>query len=181
MLSELITKAQEADQKAMMELINRFYPLFKKYAVKLNYEDAYEDIVLYYIELIKSLNLKKIDCPKDEIIISYINVSIINFYNKKVRKLIISKREIVFSDLTGEQRYHVEALLAKEDYIDIFAELGIKDLLSLNECQIIYLIYIDGYTSAEIARKSRISRQSVNQLKHRALKKIKEYLNQSKR
>ena len=54
-----------------------------KYARKLNYEDAYDDIMLYFIKLIKSINLDKLTGRTDKIIISYINKSIINFYHKK--------------------------------------------------------------------------------------------------
>lgn len=65
MLCELINSVQSNDKNAMTELIGRFQPLLKKYAAKLNYEDAYEDLVLYYIGLIKSLNLNKLICTKE--------------------------------------------------------------------------------------------------------------------
>ena len=57
MLCELVNKAQIGDENAMIELIARFDPLLKKYASKLNYEDAYEDALLFFIELIKRLRL----------------------------------------------------------------------------------------------------------------------------
>ena len=59
MLYELINSVQRDDKEAMTELIDRFQPLLKKYAAKLNYEDAYEDMVLYYIGLIKNINLNE--------------------------------------------------------------------------------------------------------------------------
>lgn len=177
MLYDLINSVQKDDKEAMTELINKFHPLLKKYAAKLNYEDAYEDIVLYYIGLIKSINLDQLVCTRDEVIVSYINVSIINFYKKKVLKLINDKKEIVLSDLTEEQMYYADVKSAVEDKTDIFIEFGLRDLLSDNECRMIYLIYVEGYTTAEIARLSNKSRQAVNQLKNRALKKIKNALN----
>ena len=108
---------------------------------------------------------------------SYINVSIINFYKKKVLKLINSKKEIALSDLTEEQMYYVDVKSAVEDETDIFTEFGLKNLLNDNECRVIYSIYVEGYTTAEIARLSNKSRQAVNQLKNRALKKIKNAFN----
>lgn len=173
MLYDLINNVQRDDKEAMAELIDRFQPLLKKYAAKLNYEDAYEDMVLYYIGLIKTINLNQLICTRDEVIVSYINVSIINFYKKKVLKLINSKKEIALSDLTEEQMYYVDVKSAVEDETDIFTELGLKNFLNDNECRVIYLIYVEGYTTAEIARLSNKSRQAVNQLKNRALKKIK--------
>ena len=87
MLSDLVEKAQRGEEAAMLELIQRFTGLFQKYAVKLNYEDAYEDIRLFFIELIKSFKLEKLQCKKDEIIVSYVNVSIRNFYKKELEGL----------------------------------------------------------------------------------------------
>ena len=177
MLYELISSVQSNDQNAMTELIERFQPLLKKYAAKLNYEDAYEDLMLYYIGLIKSLNLEKLICTKDEIIVSYINVSIKNYYKKTITKIIKYKNEVVLSDLTEEQMYYVDAKSATEDETDLFVEFGLREVLNDNECQVIYQLYIEGYTTAEIARLSSKSRQAVNQLKNRALNKIKRSLN----
>lgn len=175
MLCDLICGAQSGNNDEMLELIVRFRPLIKKYASKLNYEDAYEDIILFFIELIKSFNLNSMSLLKDEVVVSYINTSIINFYNKKVQKLIERKKEIIISELTKEQAYYAEIQLAKEDKTNIFAELGLEKKLNQNECRIIYLVYIEGYSIAEIARASKKSRQAVNQLKHRALKKLKNF------
>ena len=80
MLRKLLDQAQEHDESAMLELIQRFYPLFKKYAIKLEYEDAYEDLILWFIELIKSYKLAAL---QEEVIVSYIQVSVNNYYNKK--------------------------------------------------------------------------------------------------
>lgn len=175
MLRDQIDKAK-TDEKEMMELINKFNPLLKKYAAKLNYEDAYSDILLYFIELIKSFNLNHISCLKDAAAVSYINVSIKNFYCKKLQKIIKMKKEIVLSSLTEEQKYYAEAQLAKEDKEDIFVKVDIQKMLSRNEYRIIYLIYVEGYTAAEIAETSGRTRQAVNQFKHRALRKIKNAL-----
>lgn len=56
MFYNLLVKAQLGNQEAMLELINRFQPLLKKYARKMEYDDAYEDCVLFFIELIKKIN-----------------------------------------------------------------------------------------------------------------------------
>lgn len=47
MLCDLICNAQKGDKEAVLELIQKFSPLFRKYARKLNYEDAYEDRSLF--------------------------------------------------------------------------------------------------------------------------------------
>lgn len=172
MLCDLVVMAQKGDKDAMLELINKFTPLLKKYAVKLGYEDADADIVLYYIELIKAINLSRLTCQNDEVIVSYINRSIINFYKKGIKKRIEAKREILLSELTEEQVYCIEAQNAKRDKYNLVHEIGMKEILNQTEYQLICLIYYEGYTTAEIARIENKSRQAVNQLKQRALKKL---------
>lgn len=176
MIIELVKKAQENKEEATLELLQRFEPLLRKYARKLNYEDAYEDITLYFIEKIMAMDLDKMRNSKDEGMVAYINVCITNFYNKRVRKIILAQREIALSDLTEEQVYYAEAQLAKEDATDIFVEFGMNKLLNQKELQIMELIYVEGYSTAEIARKINKSRQAVNQLKHRVLKKIEKIM-----
>lgn len=171
----LMCEAQKDDKDAMMELITRFQPLLRKYANKLRYEDAYEDVVLYFIQLVKSINLDRLESHNDEVVVSYINVSIRNFYNKQIVKFIESKKEIILSDLTEEQLYYVEAQSAENDKTNILIEFNMDDLLNEKERQLIWLIYVEGYSTAEIARQWGKSRQAVNQLKQRAINKLKKY------
>ncbi len=49
MLNSTIRNAQKNDEENMLLLIEKFRPLMVKYARKLNYEDAYDDIMLYFI------------------------------------------------------------------------------------------------------------------------------------
>lgn len=173
MLRELLDDAEKHDEKAMVELIERFSPLFKKYALKLGYEDAYEDIILWFIELVKSGKLASL---QEKVIVSYIQVSVMNYYNKKIRKIIESRKEIVLSDLSEEHTYLIEAKIAKEDRQDLFWELNVIDILNKSELQLLRLSFYYGYSIAEIARISGKSRQAVNQKKKRALKKLEKEL-----
>ena len=125
----------------------------------MGYEDAYEDIRLFFIELIYFMKLEKIRLKEDGGITSYINASVNNFYNKETRKSDKWRREIVVSALPAEQRYYVEKMLSKEDRVNIFNELNIKEMLAANEYEIIYLIYIEGYSVAEVARRANKTRQ----------------------
>lgn len=175
-LKDLIRDAQNNNKAAMLELINKFFPLLKKYANKLNYEDAYADMLLFYIELIMNLDLNKLTNKSEGAIVTYISISVKNYHSKKVSKLVEAKKEINFCRLDDKQRYYVETKLATQDDDNIFKELGMINLLSENECQIIYLIYFAGFTVAEIAQKTKKSRQAVNQLKMRALRKLRDSL-----
>lgn len=180
MICRLLAKAQQGDEEVMLELINRFQPLLKKYAKKLRYDDAYEDCLLFFIELVKTVDLKKLNITKDQAVVSYIKVSVTHFYSKKTRRLSEKEREIAFSELTEEQRYYVETKTAKQDEQNIFTELGVDKFLNPNEKRILYLVYGKGYTTAEIAKKYHKSRQTVNQLKMRTLKKLRQMGNWEK-
>lgn len=119
------------------------------------------------------MDLKKLNTMRDQSIAAYIKVSVAHFYSKKTRGIYEKEREIAFSDLTEEQRYYVETKTAKQDEQNIFTELGVDKFLNPNEKSILYLVYARGYTIAEIARKYHKSRQTVNQLKMRTLKKLR--------
>lgn len=173
MIYDLLEKAQQGDKNAMQELIDRFQPLLRKYARKLGYDDAYEDCLLFFIELVKKMNMKRLKDRQDQVAVSYIRASVVNFYKKRICKIIEEEREIAFSELTEEQKYYIEARTAKQDEVNIFTELGIDKLLSEEEQMVIYLVYAQGYTIAEIARRRNKSRQTVNQLKQRTLSKLK--------
>ena len=173
MLRRLLDLAQENDKEAMQELIRRFHPLFRKYANKLEYEDAYEDIILWFIELVKS---GKLSALQEEVIASYIQVSVCNYFSKKIEKIIHSKKEIIMSALSEEYCYILEIKMSGEDPENFFLEMAIDEVLNEGEYRILQLVFIYGYSSAEIAGMSGRSRQAVNQQKKRALKKIKDIL-----
>ena len=52
MLLDTIRYAKNGSSEAMLELINRFDRVIRKYARLLKYEDAYEDIVVEFIAFI---------------------------------------------------------------------------------------------------------------------------------
>lgn len=176
MLSTLIEKAQGNSEEDMLTIIERFKPLMIKYANKLNYEDAYSDIVLHFINLIKSIRLSNLTDKTDKVIISYINKSIINFYNKKIPRIISRQKEILMSELTEEQKYHIEIRVANNDETDIINEYGLECLLNNSERQLIYKVYVEGHTIAELAKHQKRTRQAVNQQRIRAINKIKKCL-----
>lgn len=173
MLSSLIQNAQENNEEDMLFLIDKFRPLMVKYAKKLDYEDAYNDIVLYFIKLIKSINLKSLTDKSDKVIVSYINRSVTNFYNKKIPKMIANPKEIMMSELTEEQKYYIEVAMAQKDTTDIVSEYGLEHILTESERRLIYQVYVEGCSIADLARCQNRTRQAVNQQRIRAVNKIK--------
>ena len=174
MLCDLVKKAQGNDKDAMLKLIEQFVPLLRKYSRKLNYEDSYEEVTLFFIELIKNIPLDKLSCTEDGVLTKYINVSVKHFHDKKIAEAINLQREVPISGLTEEQAYYAQASCAREDNVSLFLEFNTGNVLNQREQHVIHQIFVEGYTPAEIARLSHKSRQAVNQLKHRALKKLKD-------
>jgi hypothetical protein len=54
-ICNLILAAKNGSHNSMLELIKIFKPLIKKYAFKMNYEDAENDLILSMIQLIYSM------------------------------------------------------------------------------------------------------------------------------
>lgn len=173
----LIVRAGNNDNGAMMELLEMFRPLITGYARKLNYEDAYEDVRLEFIRVVRLMGSGRMHETEDGAVISYIKECMSNFYKKRVQKVVRSKKEIVFSELTEEQTYYVDAQLTTMDEEDIFLAFGMDHLLNAREEKVLYLIYVKGNSSAEIAKDWHKSRQAVNQLKKRAIQKIMTVMN----
>lgn len=173
MLSSRIRNAQENSEEDMLLLIEKFRPLMVKYARKLDYEDAYDDIMLYFIKTIKSINLDKLTEQTDKIIISYINKCITHFYHKKIPQIVSRQKEVIMSELTQEQQYYIEVKTAQADEINILDEYGLKYVLTEAERRLIYQVYVEGRSVAELARDQNRTRQAVNQQRIRAIRKIK--------
>lgn len=176
MLCTLTAKAKAGDENAMLQLINQFQPLLHKYSYKLGYEDAYNDLVLFFVELIHKIPEKIIISSKEGIIVTYFATCLKHHYYYLLKHNIFYINEIDISQLSTEQMHYLESLLSSSEQTNenIFGIL--ENCLTKNELRIIILIYYYGYSSAEIARSKKITRQAVNQLKKRALKKIKKYI-----
>lgn len=177
MLTSLIQQAQSGDNESMEKLLIQFQPLLKKYAYKLHYEDSLNDLVLFFIELILSLPSSLLKQDSDGKTINYIAVSIKNHYCHLVKRRIDEKNEICFSQLNDEQSYYINSCLTMPDSFEAETVFSIiKKILTQREFEIIIYIYYFNYSSADIARVKNVSRQSVNQIKKRALSKLKKNL-----
>lgn len=175
MLCEWIKAAQAGDKESINKLIEKFQPLLRKYAYKLSYEDAYEDLLLYFIELILSLKSSILSNTNDARLVSYISKGVQNQYCHFIKKYIDSKNELQFSQLSEEQLHCIQQNLSTEDKETTLPFEILNTILTPKETTTILAIYYYGYTSAELAKRYHLTRQAVNQLKQRALKKLKAY------
>lgn len=70
MLSTIICEIPNED--AILEMLRRFAKLLNKYARLLNYEDAYNGLMVFFLESLLSDNMKKLIGKPDAVIVHYI-------------------------------------------------------------------------------------------------------------
>ena len=173
MTIDIIQKSQSGDGDATLMLIEKFNPLLKKYAYKLRYEDAYNDLVIDFIEMLHNIQVDCIHNKNEGGIVSYICTSIHSSYIKKLIEIKRLRNLILFSDLNESEQYYIENLSSTNDTYCNCELSFVKGILTKPEMSIIKMIYCSGYTVMETAHVYDISRQAVNQMKKRALKKLK--------
>ncbi len=163
---------QFPDESASLKLLEMFDKLLKKYARLLGSEDAYEELRLFFLELLGKIKGKNICSANDGYIVSYISKSIKNQYIA-LSKSQNFRHEDTFSDVSEKQMNYIEQIAATDDNIDISEFFPINNKLSDREEAILQWFFVEEYSVVEIAQKLHVSRQAVNQAKNRALSKIR--------
>lgn len=176
MIIDDIRSSQNGDQQAVLNLINKFSPALKKYARKLETEDAYYDLQVEFLDLILHLDCKKLRETGDGAMVQYLSHSIYHAYVKLLRQLIDNKMpSISTDDLTDSILYQNYCTTSLKDFtLDIPSTL-----LTPLEADAFFQISILGYSAAELARKKGVSRQNINQAKKRAILKLRHYIERS--
>lgn len=166
-LYSIIQAAKNGSDQDKLAVIEQFMPLIKKYAYKLAYEDAKEDLILFFLELIPKIPNS---LENDRQITAYIAKSVYLQYIK------LSKRTCT---VTTKEVYEEEILKTVPDKVNGNYEEGVVLKLLQGELtehmrEILYLHYFVGYSIQEIAEYFHISRQAVNKTKNAALRRLKE-------
>lgn len=85
-------------------LVSKFSGILKKYARKLNYEDAEQDLTADFIELIHHIDIEKLNNTSDGAIVNFLIRSTYHYYVKRLQKERDRKvPEVYFEDLTPSQ------------------------------------------------------------------------------
>ena len=103
MLSTIIREIPS--ESAELEMLQRFERLLRKYARLLNYEDAYSDLVVFFLELLLSDNIKGLIGKPDAIIVNYITKAIKNEYIRLSKSM--QRKYILYSDLNENEQFIV--------------------------------------------------------------------------
>lgn len=173
MTIDMIRSSQQGNPDATLQLLQKFNPLLKKYARKLGYEDAFSDLQADFLELLTKMKTEKLHNQDEAIAISYISTAVRNDYIKRLNKLKLDTQVKSISELNDGEKYFVEVSVATYDKPSELNYTEISSCLTAAEWSIIYAVYFQGYSTAEISRKKDISRQTVNQTKLRGLAKLR--------
>ncbi len=171
-LYETIKKIQSGDTEKIVDIITRFDPTIKKYSKRLNYEEAETDLIIAFIEMLKAMNLNNFDKQNEGTLVNYIYNNIKNKHIDLFRKYIKNRKE--------EVEINLDIIEVIED-CNIEESIFIEDLLNkLPESQkiIIKEKYIKDHSDIQIAKALNKTRQAVNKTKNKALKTLRNYLNQ---
>lgn len=169
-MKEKIKAIQNGNKKILEEMVLDFEPLIRKYAYMLRNEDEYQEMALMFISLIKNMAIDSMKNSSDGAIVNYIKHSMYHAYIERSKKLETIENHEYTTDVFPEY--------GREEEYDGFEDLLEAAKLNGREKSVLRKIYCEGYSAAEIAKTEGISRQSVNQMKNRALKKLKEVLSE---
>ena len=144
MTADLIAQSQAGDDTATLELIKKFNPLLKKCAFRLFYDDAYDDLLVDFMELLHGIRLKSLHNKSEGGLVSYISKSIQSSYIKKSTASKKLRRFIPESDFEEEELYSLEAASAVNDTYFAYEFPGIEKVLTKPETDVVKMIYLDG-------------------------------------
>ena len=170
MLWEQIRLSKNGDETSILNLIERFSPLLRKYARKLNYEDSFLDMQLAFIEMLHAVQPYKLNSTSDGAVVKYIQVSMHNAYVKLLKKYIRSSFPAEELDTYTDAQFYKRVKPQKSEPNGSSKPPGV---LTKKESYVLHGIYGLGYTAAEIARQNGVTRQNVNQVKKNAMEKLR--------
>lgn len=147
----------------MLDLLQRFQPLLRKYAALLHgYDDAYEELECAFIELIHKTDWSKFHCRNDGAYVNYIALSVRHQYIAMSKQMRAS-RVYAFSSYSEDEEYHITTLLSVSDDYENLVQQDLKALLTIKEFEVLCWTCLQGFSSAQVARATGESRQNINQ------------------
>lgn len=172
LLIGLIKKFKAYDMSVFALIYEDFRKLILFYSGRLEDEDAYQDMNVFFVELLYSINLSLFKVDESDCLHRYIAVCIRNRYLyllRKKRKYEKLNRELFESSLLYDN-------LPEEN---LYITQALETLSEKQRLAIIYK-YIYNYSDVEISQYLDITRQAVNRLQNRGLKTLKKYYENEK-
>lgn len=166
-LIDLIKSFKAGDTSTFERINENFRNLILFYAHRLKYEDSAQDLTVFLIELLYSVDLSVFVPDESEGLKHYIAVAIRNRYillSKSYQKTALWRNclyenNAFYNDSMEERMYILDAFKC----------------LSERQRTVMIYKYIYNYSDIEIAQMLKISRQAVNQLKLRSVEILKRF------
>lgn len=167
---ENIISYKKGNRDDILYVLEKIDPLLKKYAFKLDYEDAYFDLQLFVIESIYKIDINSILNTSDGALINYFNKSIYYEYIKLSKKKSEQNLREIYNE---EENAYIESNLSVfDDYSELTIDSMVKDLTN-KEQFVIKSIFYNGLSVEETARRLKQSKWNVYKLRDSALRKLK--------
>lgn len=165
-------KKGQNKEDSLLEIIDKFNPLVKKYAKKFphyEYEDIIQELVLAIIEAVHKIKVYE----KEGQCIKYISISIKRKFGELYRK----RTEVENSQI--EVIPLVDEVCDKKDYykqVELYADLyRLQKAKNLVQSRIAFYIIEEDMSDAKISQILGVSRQYVNRCKKDIFKELKSY------
>lgn len=170
---ELIDKIQKGNKAKIIDILKIFQNQIISYSKKANSEDIKQDLYIFLLNLINTINLNKMHNINDNTLISYISHSIkFYFYKRFKQQYTLYNTKLTFLDEINYDENITHCILEDEAFSDLEFINLLKDL-TVKEQNVIIQKYKYGFSTSEIAKKNNVSVQAVYKLEKNALKKLK--------
>ena len=165
LIFKIIDVKKNNNNEGILDILAIFENIINKYSRKLNGEDTKQDLYVFLIKLINNIDELTIINYEDKQVLSYFSKSLKNEYIRLSKK---NDRE------KSNQDYNYEEIVWGHNLIESNIEVldAIKNLNSY-EKSIIKRVVLNGDSVSEVAKKTGKSRQAINQVKNRAISKLK--------
>ena len=164
---------QGGDSNAALELVEKFRPLIKRYAFFLHREDSFEDLQCFLLSMLKTWDTNRLSSTDDATIIRYIANSVKNEYIALSKQKAKERGTSYLEDATLPQALEYAQKTSTCDQYDQLTLQDLHKVLNEYEFAILYAIYFEPRSVAEVAQQRHKTRQAINQTKIKALKKLK--------
>lgn len=180
--NDLVFRAQHGDQRAYERLLKVYNPMIQKCCASLRGKSYGDDVLdLVWIATVKAVN--SYDPAKGFSFTCHLNHSLSFGKLKGLKRVMqVAEREELFKDgvigeemvpvgLEGSTSYDTEHV-AVGHMVEAMVDALVEEL-DEEEREIIYAIYYEGLSVAELAARKGISRQAMNKRRNSCVKKLR--------
>ena len=162
---------QGGDANAALELVEKFKPLIKRYAFFLHREDSFEDLQCFLLSMLKTWDTSRLSSTDDATVTRYIANSVKNEYIALSKQKAKERGTSYLEDASLPQALEYAQKTSTCDQYDQLTLQDLHKVLNEYEFAIVYAIYFEQRSVAEVARQKHKTRQAINQTKIYACRK----------